>query len=120
MQRDVALISPLSKTGLVGEGFYFRMPAFGLLKLASLTPEPWKPLIIDEKVEELDLEIRPDLVGITSMTATATRAYQIADHFRRRGVTVVMGGMHASSVPEEALRYCDSVVVGEAEGLWPV
>jgi len=118
MQKSVLLISPLSKS-LVGEGFYFRMPAFGLLKLASLTPDPWTATIVDEKVDPLDLDAQPDVVGITTMTATATRAYELADHFRRRGVTVVMGGMHVSSVPDEALEHCDSVVAGEAEGLWP-
>lgn len=118
MEKDVILVSPLSKS-LVGKGFYFRMPAFGLLKLASLTPKSWKVAIVDEKVEPLDLNARPDLVGITAMTATATRAYELGDHFRMSGIKVVMGGMHASSVPEEALEHCDSVVVGEAEGLWP-
>ncbi len=118
MKKDVLFISPVSKS-LVGKGFYFRMPAFGLLKLASLTPEPWNVTIVDEKVEPLDLNLSPDLVGITTMTATAGRAYELGDYFRQRGVKVVMGGMHVSSVPEEALKHCDSVVVGEAEGLWP-
>ena len=75
--------------------------------------------IQDEKVEPLDLEQEADLVGITAMTALAPRAYEIADHFRRRGIKVVMGGMHVSALPEEALQHCDSVVVGEAEELWP-
>lgn len=117
MEKRVVLISPVSKS-LVGEGFYFRMPSFGLLKVASLTPAGWQVAIVDEKVERLDLNAAADVVGITAMTATANRAYELADHFRRRGVRVVMGGMHASSLPEEALRHCDSVVVGEAEGLW--
>ncbi len=117
-KKQVKLVSPLSSS-LVGKGFYFRMPAFGLLKLASLTPASWQVTIVDEKVEKLDLEAKPDLVGITAMTATATRAYEIADHFRSRGVPVVMGGMHVSSIPDEALQHCDSVVIGEAEGLWP-
>ncbi len=118
MQKNVLLISPLSKS-LVGEGFYFRMPAYGLLKLASLTPASWTATIVDEKVERLDLQAAPEVVGITAMTATATRAYELADHFRNRGTTVVMGGMHVSSVPDEALEHCHSVVIGEAEGLWP-
>jgi radical SAM superfamily enzyme YgiQ (UPF0313 family) len=57
-------------------------------------------------------------VGITTMTTTAHRGYELAEHFRRRGAKVVMGGMHVSCLPEEALQHCDSVVVGEAEGLW--
>lgn len=118
MQKSVLLISPLSKS-LVGEGFYFRMPVFGLLRLASVTPGDWKVTIVDEKAEKLDLAAGPDLVGITAMTATANRAYELADHFRQRGVKVVMGGMHASSLADEALEHCDSVVAGEAEQLWP-
>ena len=118
-KRQAILVSPIASS-LVGKGFYFRMPAFGLLKLASLTPASWQITIIDEKVERLDLDAEPNLVGITAMTATAIRAYKIADHFRSRGVSVVMGGMHVSSVPDEALKHCDSVVIGEAEGLWPL
>ena len=54
------------------------------------------------------------------MTTTVQRAYEIAGHFRRRGIKVVMGGMHVSCLPDEALRHCDSVVIGEAEVLWPM
>ena len=103
----------------MGGGFFFRMPCLGLLKVAALTPSEWQVTIMDEKVEPLDLDQEADLVGVTSMTTTAARAYEIADHFRRRGVKVAMGGMHASCLPAEALQHCDSVVVAEAEGLWP-
>jgi len=112
------LISPLAKNSLIGKDFYFRMPVLGLLKVAALTPAPWKVDIQDEKIESLDLNAGVDLIGITAMTSTAVRAYELADHFRGRGKTVVMGGMHVSSLPEEALNHCDSVVVGEAENLW--
>jgi radical SAM superfamily enzyme YgiQ (UPF0313 family) len=61
----------------------------------------------------------PDLVGITTMTATAPRAYDIADMFRSKGARVVLGGIHASMLPEEALEHADSVVAGEAEEIWP-
>src|SRR5678816_3119518 len=56
---------------------------------------------------------------IRDRTTTVPRAYEIADHYRSRGIKVVMGGMHASALPEEALVHCDSVLVGEAEKLWP-
>jgi radical SAM superfamily enzyme YgiQ (UPF0313 family) len=117
--KRLLLISPLSSKSLMGGGFFFRMPCLGLLKVAALTPPDWRIDIVDEKVERLDLEREADLVGITSMTTTVNRGYEIADHFRSRGIKVVMGGMHVSALPEEALRHCDSVVVGEAEGLWP-
>jgi radical SAM superfamily enzyme YgiQ (UPF0313 family) len=116
--KRLLLIAPLSKNSLMGGGFFFRMPCLGLLKVAALTPPGWQVTIVDEKVEPLDLNQEADLVGITAMTTTVHRGYEIADHFRRRGCKVVMGGMHVSCLPEEALRHCDSVVIGEAEGLW--
>jgi len=117
--KRLLLISPLSPGSLMGGTFFFRLPNLGLLKVAALTPPDWQCDIVDEKVEPLDLAQDADLVGITSMTTTAPRAYEIADHFRQRGIKVVMGGMHASALPEEALAHCDSVLVGEAEQLWP-
>ena len=117
--KRLLLISPLSRNSLMGGGFFFRMPCLGLLKVAALTPPEWNVRIVDEKIEPLDLNQEADLVGITTMTTTALRGYEIADHFRQRGIKVVMGGMHASCLPEEALQHCDSVVVAEAEVLWP-
>ncbi|MGC9320372.1 MAG: B12-binding domain-containing radical SAM protein [Armatimonadota bacterium] len=94
-------------------------PPLGLMTLAALTPSEHNVTIIDESVEPVDPDLEPDVVGLTAMTAAAPRAYQLGDHFRARGIPVVMGGMHASALPEEALEHVDSVVVGEAEGLWP-
>ena len=103
----------------MGGSFFFRMPCLGLLKVAALTPPDWEVTIIDEKVEPLPPNLEADLVGITTMTTTVERGYEIADLYRRRGTKVVMGGMHASCLPDEALEHCESVVVGEAEELWP-
>lgn len=94
-------------------------PPLGLMTVAALTPERHNVTIIDESVEAADLEIEPDLIGLTAMTAAAPRAYELADEYRARGIPVVMGGMHASALPEEALEHVDAVVVGEAEGQWP-
>src|SRR3990167_8098062 len=116
--KKLLLISPLATKSLLGGDFYFRLPTLGLLKVAALTPPDWELKISDEKVEPLDLNESADLVGITAMTPAVSRAYQIADHYRAKGIKVVMGGMHASKLPQEALKHCDSVVVGEAEGLW--
>ena len=93
-------------------------PPLGLMTVAALTPEEHNVTIIDESVEAADLEIQPDLIGLTAMTAAAPRAYELADEYRARGIPVVMGGMHASALPEEALEHVDAVVVGEAEGQW--
>ena len=117
--KRLLLISPLAKKSLMGGGFFFRMPGLGLLKVAALTPPDWQVDIVDEKVETLGGDRAADLVGITTMTTTVQRGYEIADHFRQRGIRVVMGGMHISGLPTEALAHCDAVVVGEAEGLWP-
>lgn len=117
--KRLLLISPLAPGSLFGTDFHFRLPCLSLLKVAALTPPDWEVVVIDEKTEPVDFRLPADFVGITSMTCTVNRAYEIADAFRARGVRVAMGGMHASSLPEEALEHADSVVVGEAEGLWP-
>ncbi len=116
--KKLILISPLAEKSLLGGDFYFRMPYLGLLKVAALTPPEWEVSILDEKVENIDFDQHVDLVGITAMTPAANRAYEIADAFREHGVKVVMGGMHISKLPDEALKHCDTVVIGEAEELW--
>lgn len=94
-------------------------PPLGLITVASLTPAKHEVRVVDEAVEEIDFDSPADLVGITCNTATFSRACQIADIFRARGKTVVMGGIHPTALPEEALEHCDAVLAGEAEGVWP-
>jgi len=96
----------------------FTLPPMALPLLAAVTPPGVEVRLIDEAVQDVDLNLEADLVGLSVMTATAPRAYQLADHFRSRGIKVVMGGVHPSSLPEEALRHSDSVVIGEGEGQW--
>ena len=93
----------------------------GLLVLAGLTPPEWDITILDENLGTPDYSAmpRPDLVGITAFTSQANRAYEVAGHFRRLGVPVVMGGIHATMCLDEALEHVDSVVTGEAESVWP-
>lgn len=86
--------------------------------VAALTPPDVDVAITDENVEEIDYDEPVDLVGLTAMTMHAPAAYGIAERFRAKGVPVVMGGIHASLVPQEAMVHVDSVVVGEAEALW--
>jgi len=93
-------------------------PSLSLLILAGLTPESYNTYIEDENVGKLNLDDNPDLVAITVNVDTSKRAYDIADIYRRRGIRVVMGGIHPSSCPEEALEHADSVCIGEAEGIW--
>lgn len=91
----------------------------GLLTIAALTPRDFKIKLIDENFDQINFNEGYNLVGITGMTQQATRAYEIADNFRERGIKVVMGGIHATVMPEEARQHADSVIVGEAEKLWP-
>lgn len=93
-------------------------PPLSLMTVAALTPERHNVTIIDESIEPADPEMEPDLIGLTAMTAAAPRAYQLADRYRARGIPVVMGGMHASALSDEALEHVDAVVIGEAEGQW--
>jgi len=86
--------------------------------LAALTPSSIEVKITDERTESIGYESDADLIGLTFLTADAHRAYRMADEFRKRGKFVVMGGPHASVLPEEAIRHADSVVIGEAELVW--
>ncbi|HTX88290.1 MAG TPA: radical SAM protein [Bacteroidales bacterium] len=123
---DLFLISPAQK--------YINYPAhnelariFGKKRLmiplalptvAALTPDHYRIRIFDEEIEKLPDHFVPDIVGITTLAATITRAYELADRYRALGSKVVMGGPYASFMAEDALKHCDSVVSGEAEGLW--
>ncbi|MGA2464930.1 MAG: radical SAM protein [Thermodesulfobacteriota bacterium] len=89
-----------------------------LTTLAALTPQDIEVKITDENVEPIDFEEDVDLVGVTGMVMHASRAYQIAQKFRQKGIPVVMGGPHASSLPLEAKEHVDAVVIGEAENVW--
>ena len=90
----------------------------GLTTIAALTPDDFEVTIKDARVEDISSSTEADLVGITALTSEAPSAYKIADAFRARGVKVVMGGVHVSALPDEALRHADSVVIGEAELVW--
>jgi radical SAM superfamily enzyme YgiQ (UPF0313 family) len=91
-----------------------------LMVLAGLTPAEWEISIVDENLGAPNYPAmpRPDLVGITAFTSQANRAYEVATHFRRLGVPVVMGGIHATMCLDEAMERVDSIVTGEAEGVW--
>ncbi len=91
----------------------------GLLIIAALTPPSFDIEVIDENVETINFSNTYNLIAISFMTQQATRAYQIADKFKEMNVKVVLGGIHATVLPEEAKRHADSVIIGEAEYLWP-
>jgi radical SAM superfamily enzyme YgiQ (UPF0313 family) len=112
------LIHATEKFVVVAEQPLSVFPVLGVITVASLFPENWKVNIVDEAIEEIDLDQKADLVGISTLTLNAPRAYDLADHFRNKGIPVLMGGMHPSSLPEESLQHADAVVVGEAEGVF--
>jgi radical SAM superfamily enzyme YgiQ (UPF0313 family) len=87
--------------------------------IAALTPDDVDVRFYDDRNEAIPFDEPTDLVAISLETYTARRAYQIASDYRRRGVPVVVGGFHAGLCPDEAARYAESVVIGEAEGIWP-
>ena len=97
-----------------------RLIGLTLPYLAALTPRGWDVRLIDEQLEEVDFDAPVDLVAITTWTINSFRAYEIADNFRRRGVSVIMGGPHTYSYPEESAEHCDAVGVGEGETIWPL
>ncbi|MGD8978765.1 MAG: radical SAM protein [candidate division WOR-3 bacterium] len=119
MKRKLLLINPVNprRVGLTINPSS-RFPPLGLGIVAALTPKDWSVKIIDENFERFNYE-DADLVGLTAFTASVLRAYEIAGIYQERGVKTVLGGIHASMLPNEAINYVDAVVVGEAEAVWP-
>ncbi|MBU0640014.1 MAG: B12-binding domain-containing radical SAM protein [Planctomycetes bacterium] len=93
----------------------------GLTICAAVMPPDWTVELVDECTLEQPHRAKADtdIVGISAMTTQARRAYEIAEEYRRLGVTVVMGGIHPSALPHEALQHCDSVCLGDAESTLP-
>jgi radical SAM superfamily enzyme YgiQ (UPF0313 family) len=114
----ILLVSP-ERERKKEEAFLFKLSFLNLPYVAAVTPPGVELKIVDEVFEKINFEEKVDLVGITAQTPVAPRAYQIAEEFKKRGIPVVMGGVHASMLPQEALQHVDAVVVGEAEAVWP-
>jgi radical SAM superfamily enzyme YgiQ (UPF0313 family) len=89
--------------------------------LAALVPDELSAdvVCVDEGINDIDLNLDADLIGMTVITGTAPRAYELARHFRQRGISVVLGGPHVTLVPDDAQPHADSIVVGYAEEEWP-
>lgn len=97
----------------------YNTSSLSIITIAALTPSDIEISYIDEDFEEIDFDVQYDIVGISAMTQQVVRCYEIAKEFRKRGIYVVMGGIHASFLPNEALEWVDTVIVGEGEELWP-
>ncbi|HON59574.1 MAG TPA: radical SAM protein [Smithella sp.] len=115
--KKLLLINPVGhKSGfLLSKSTTF--PPLGLGYVAALTPDHWQIKIIDENFDNFQFE-EADLVGITAFTSNINRAYEIAGIYKEKKIKVVIGGIHASMLPDEALRFADAVVIGEAENIW--
>ncbi|MFH1185014.1 MAG: radical SAM protein [Chloroflexota bacterium] len=96
-----------------------RMEPLSLGLLAGLTPPGVDCRLFDDRIDEIDYDDPTDLVAINVEAFTARRAYEIAAEYRRRRVPVVMGGMHATLIPDEVALHADAVYTGDAEDLWP-
>jgi len=97
----------------------WQMEALPPAQLAALTPSGIEVVFHDDRLEPIPFDDPTDLVALSVETYTAKRAYQIATEYRRRGIPVVMGGFHATLVPDEVQRYAEAIVLGEAEETWP-
>jgi len=115
----ILLVSPGWDKGRLWGEVTFKFPSLSLASIAAVTPPEWNLALLDDNLEQVDYACDADIIALTAMTPQAPRAYEIADGFRQRGKTVVMGGFHASNLPEEALTHVDAVVVGEGELAWP-
>lgn len=98
---------------------YALFPPIGLATLAAYLDPDLEVSLHDEHVEHLDLDDSPDLVVISVYITNAYRAYAIADHYRRRGAFVVLGGIHVTSLPEEAALHADAIFLGPGEHTFP-
>jgi radical SAM superfamily enzyme YgiQ (UPF0313 family) len=112
------LINPATASKGLGNLRSTSWPPLNLPYLAALTPDYYEIEVIDENIEPFEFK-KADLVGITAYTSSVTRGYEIAQLYRKQGITTVMGGIHVSMMPEEAKNYCDAIIIGEAENVWP-
>jgi len=118
MKYKLLLINPFdNRRPGISVDRHTRFEPLSLGIIAALTPEHWDVEIHDERVRPLTFK-KVDLVGITSFTSTAARAYHLAQTYRKKGIKVVMGGVHPTMCKDEALQYADSVVMGEGESVW--
>src|SRR5512145_185220 len=98
---------------------YSLFPPLGLATLAGYLDAADEVTLQDEHVEILNLDDEPDLVVIQVYITSAYRAYELADHYRRKGAYVALGGLHVTSLPEEAAAHADTIFLGPGEDTGP-
>ena len=120
----IALVSPKGPLYRHRSGIWkksLRYQPLTLTTLAALIPPEMAVdlQLLDEGITDVPLDLDADLVGLTVITGTAMRAYELADHFRQRGIAVVLGGPHITLIPDDAQPHADAIVTGYAEDSWP-
>ena len=110
--------SPYEKDGKVIKKKKLYFTGLALPLLAALTPDDWETELIYEVIEDVPFDTDADLIGVSTMGHGVIRSIDIAKEYRRRGKTVILGGYMASIMPEEAVKYCDSLIIGDAELVW--
>lgn len=120
MKKKLLLIqpTPYSRDGELIKRKKLYMVGLALPLIAALTPKEWEVQLVLETIEDVPFDTDADVIGISSMGHAVIRTLDIAKEFKRRGKTVILGGYMVSLMPEEAKKYCDSVVVGDVEGVW--
>ncbi|MBM2833105.1 MAG: hypothetical protein HW406_266 [Candidatus Brocadiaceae bacterium] len=115
--KKLLLINPVSRRSGYLLSKFSTFPPLSLAYVAAVTPSNWEVKIVDENFDKFVFE-EADLVGITAFTSNVNRAYEISRMYRERKIKVVIGGIHASMLPDESLQFVDAVMVGEVEGVW--
>ncbi len=115
--KKLLLINPVGQRSGFLLSKYSSPPPLSLAYVAAVTPQNWEVKIWDENHTPFEFE-EADLVGITAFTSNINRAYELARIYKEKKIKVIFGGIHASMLPDEAIQYGDSVVVGEVEGIW--
>lgn len=123
-EMRIALLSPKGPLYRHRGGIFkksLRYPPLTLPTLAALVPNDidHELLLYDEGIEDIPDDLDVDIIGITVITGTAKRSYELAGHFRARGIKVVLGGPHVTLVPDDAAPHADAIVIGYAEETWP-
>jgi radical SAM superfamily enzyme YgiQ (UPF0313 family) len=116
----LAATTPYRSDGVLLKQSRLWMPGLTLPMIAASTPENIELEVVNETIEDIDLNGEYDLVGLSAMGPGIIRAWDIADAFRSRDIPVIIGGIMASLAVKQCLEHCDSVLVGEAENIWPL
>ena len=115
--KKLLLVNPVGRRSGYMLSRFSTFSPLNLAYVAAVTPPNWTVKIVDENFNKFKFE-EADLVGITAFSSNINRAYEIADIYRKQRIKVILGGIHASMMQDEAQQYVDTVIIGEIEGIW--